>query len=202
MRRERQPGWQVLSRFVRQALAPENGASIICPGMMDALQPVDLLVALKLAASGDMDMSLRDIEEQLGVPRSTASLSLKRLGSHRIVRDIGGKRKIQRIALRDLIEGGIRWIAPGEVGDFELGLLTSHAAEPLASHLMGDPEPLVMPLPHGPARGRAVTPIHPLAPQAAAKDEQLYRLLVIADAFRVGRARDREVARRELRRWV
>lgn len=55
---------------------------------------------------------------------------------------------------------------------------------------------------HGPAHGRVVTPIHPLAPEAAAKDERLYRLLVIADAFRIGRARDREVARMELHRMV
>lgn len=47
-----------------------------------------------------------------------------------------------------------------------------------------------------------MTPIHPLAPEAAASDEKLYRLLVIADAFRIGRARDREVARMELPRWV
>lgn len=169
---------------------------------MDSLQPVDVLVALKLAALGDADISVRDLDEQLGVPKSTISLSLRRLREHRILREVGGKRRLQRIALRDLVETGIRWIAPAEIGDYELGLPTSHAAEPLASHLRGDPDPLVIPLPHGPARGRAVTPIHPLAPQAAASDEKLYRLLVIADAFRIGRPRDREVAKMELRRCV
>jgi len=169
---------------------------------MDTLQPICLLVALKLVALGDAGSSLRELEAQLGAPKSTISLSLRRLREHRILREVDGKHKIQRLAARDLIEHGIRWIAPGEIGDYELGLLTSHAAEPLASHLMGDPDPLVMPLPHGPARGRVVTPIHRLAPQAAANDEKLYRLLVIADAFRIGRARDREVAAMELRKWV
>lgn len=169
---------------------------------MDTLQSIDLLLALKLAASEDADASLRVLEEQTGVPRSTLSLSLRRLAAHRIVRSVGGKRQLQRLAMRDLVESGARWIAPAELGDFELGLLTSHAAEPLVSHLRGDPDPLVMPLPHGPARGRSVTPIHPLAPQAAARDEKLYRLLVITDAFRVGRSRDREVARMELRRRI
>ena len=169
---------------------------------MDSLQPVDLLVALKLAALGDANTPLRDLEEQLGIPKSTLALSLKRLAAYRIVREVGGLRRLQRIGVRDLVEAGARWIAPGEIGDIELGLFTSHAAEPLAHHLMGDPDPLVMPLPRGPDRGRAVTPIHPAAPRAAARDEKLYRLLVITDAFRIGRARDREVAKTELRRWT
>lgn len=169
---------------------------------MDSLQPVDVLVVLKLAALGDAEASVRELDEQLGVPKSTISLSLRRLREHHLLREVGGRRRLQRIALRDLVETGIRWIAPAEIGDYELGLPTSHAAEPLASHLRGDPDPLVIPLPHGPARGRAVTPIHALAPRAAANDEKLYRLLVIADAFRIGRPRDREVAKMELRRYL
>lgn len=167
---------------------------------MDNLQPVDLFLALKLAALDDPGASLRDLEEQLGISRSTLQLSMKRLVAHRIVQEAAGRRKLLRIGLRDLIESGARWIAPAHVGSFTLGLFTSHSAEPLASHLRGDPDPLVIPLPEGPDRGRAVTPIHPDAPVAAAGDDRLYRLLVITDAFRVGRGRDREVARIELRR--
>ncbi len=40
-----------------------------------------------------------------------------------------------------------------------------------------------------------------LAPLAATKDERFYRLLVLADAFRVGRARERKIASEEIRKW-
>jgi hypothetical protein len=43
-----------------------------------------------------------------------------------------------RLALRDCIEHGVRWIAPARVGDFELGLPTAHAAGSFASKLVGD----------------------------------------------------------------
>jgi hypothetical protein len=170
---------------------------------MDALQPIDLLVAFKLAALGDANLPVREIEAALGISKSAAAKSMNRLAALKIIRPAEGGRRINRFAFCDLVQHGTRWIAPAEVGDYELGLLTSHGAEPIASHLMGsDEDPLVMPLPHGPARGRAVSPIHPLAPAAAAKDERLYRLLVMADAFRVGRARERQIAAEEMRKWV
>ena len=84
----------------------------------------------------------------------------------------------------------------------ELGLPTAHAAGPLAGKLVGDADPLVMPLAHGPMRGRAVTPLHALAPEAAAKDARLHHLLSLMDVFRIGRARDRQVAAAELRAWL
>jgi len=169
---------------------------------MDAIKPVDILVVLSLVALGDADASVRQLEGHLGVPKSKVALSLRRLEASKLIGEVEGKRRVMRIALWDLLEHGARWIAPGEIGDFELGLPTSHTAEPLASQLMGDSDPLVMPLPHGPMRGRAVTPIHPQAPHAAAKNDNLYRLLVIADAFRIGRARERQIAAKEIRKWV
>jgi hypothetical protein len=93
----------------------------------------------------------------------------------------------------------VRWIAPAKIGDYELGLPTAHVADVLAEKFAGDDDPVVMPLPHGPVRGRAVTPLHPLAPQAAARDGKLHDLLALTDAFRVGSARDRQVAAVELR---
>ena len=96
----------------------------------------------------------------------------------------------------------MRWIAPARVGEFELGLPTAFAGASLAGKLIGDADPLVMPLPHGPMRGRAVAPLHSYAPEAAAKDARLHHLLSLIDVFRIGRARERQVAAAELRAWL
>ena len=109
---------------------------------------------------------------------------------------------MKKLLLRDCLGHAVRWIAPARVGDFELGLATAHTAEPLRGKLTGDDDPVVIPLAHGPVRGRAVTPLHPLSPAAAARDPKLYRLLAIVDALRIGRARDRQVAAGELRAWL
>jgi DNA-binding transcriptional ArsR family regulator len=163
----------------------------------------DLLVALALAAHRNTAASVRQLGEQIGLSKSAVANSLRRLREIDLVKDDGhGGRRLNRIALRDCLEHAARWIAPAKVGDFELGLPTAHAAGVLAKKLAGDQDPVVIPLPHGPMRGRAVPPIHPLAPAAAAKDPNLYRLLALVDALRIGRARDRDVAGAELRAWL
>ena len=59
--------------------------------------------------------------------------------------------------------------------------------------------PSVWPDPEGEVRGLAFSPLYKLAPQAARSDEKLYELLVLVDALRGGRAREREIASKELR---
>jgi DNA-binding Lrp family transcriptional regulator len=165
---------------------------------VEALHGGDLLVLLKMAAARGAEQPLRALAGELGVSKSGIAQSIARLLALGLLKEEGGVRRINRLQVRDCLEHGVRWLAPASIGDWELGLPTAHAAEPLSSKLKGGGDPLVMPLAHGPVRGRCVAPIHPKAPQAAQKDPRLHRLLAIVDAFRVGRARDREVAAHEL----
>jgi len=163
------------------------------------LQPADLLVAAKLAVSDAPSMSLRDIEGSLGLSKSSVGNSLRRLRALGLVNDDAqGGRRVNRLALRECIEHAIRWLAPARPGEFELGLPTAHASDAMGNTLSGDADPVVIPLAHGPMRGRAVAPIHPAAPQAAQRDPKLHRLLAVVDSFRIGGARERQVARAEL----
>lgn len=167
------------------------------------LSPSDLLVALKLGASPNAGISatLRRLGQELGLSKSAVGNSLKRLDELGLL-SADGRKQVNKVALLDLLENAVRWVAPARVGDYELGLPTAHSAGVLAKHLLADDDPVVMPLPHGPMRGRAVPPIHPLAAKAAARDERLHELLAIVDALRIGRARDRQVAVRALRAWL
>ena len=166
-----------------------------CPA---PLQAVDLLVILKLSAMGSPPAPERLVAEEIGLPESAVGLSLHRLEAMGLLRGEGEQRRINSLTLRQCLERAVRWIAPAEVGSAQLGLLTAHSAPPLTSRLIGDDDPVVIPLPNGPARGRAVTPLHPLAPRAAERDPKLHTLLALVDALRIGGAREREVAAKEL----
>jgi MarR family len=161
-----------------------------------ALEPLDLLVALKLAAGrpADDQFSVRELAASLGVPKSNIQRSMERLAAHALVVVGPDGRRLNRLNARDLFAHGVRWIAPAKVGKIVLGLPTAHAAPPLASQLPGDADPVVIPLDEGPVRGRSVTPIHPSAPAAAKNDHKLHELLAIVDGIRIGGAREREVA--------
>ncbi len=97
-------------------------------------------------------------------------MSLRRLIAHDLVRYEGRRRSINRLRARGLIEHAVAWLAPAQLGKIDLGLATAHSAPPLADKLMGDSDPLIMPLSEGPLRGRTVTPLHPSAPLAAKND--------------------------------
>ncbi len=117
-----------------------------------------------------------------------------------VVREGEEGRRVPKLMLLECVEHVARWIAPATVGDYELGLPTAHSEASVRAQLLGaEADTLVIPLPHGPVRGRAVSPIHPLAPAAAARDPRLHRMLALVDTFRVGRARERAIAARELR---
>ena len=52
--------------------------------------------------------------------------------------------------------------------------------------------------PDGPVQGAAVKPLYGSVPGAAQRDPELYHLLALVDALRIGRARERALAEKEL----
>ena len=60
--------------------------------------------------------------------------------------------------------------------------------------------PPVWPFAEGNTRGYAFLPLYKTVPKAAKEDERFYELLVLVDAIRGGRARERQLAIQELRK--
>ena len=54
----------------------------------------------------------------------------------------------------------------------------------------------------GSSRGSSIIPLYITVPEAVQKDAELYKLLVIADTLRIGKTREREVALRELDKYL
>ncbi len=80
------------------------------------------------------------------------------------------------------------------------GVPPAYAAPPLAQQMVAtteEPMP-VWPDPEGEARGLSFAPLHKNAPKAAHADNKFYELLALTDALRSGRAREREIAAKEL----
>ena len=104
-------------------------------------------------------------------------------------------------ALEEFLTHGIRYVFPAEVGGLTRGMPTAHAAEPLKKALIKTRElPPVWPFGDGNTRGYTFLPLYKTVPQAARNDERFYELLVLVDAIRGGRARERQLAIQELRK--
>jgi hypothetical protein len=98
-------------------------------------------------------------------------------------------------AVEEFLLHGIKYAFPAERGGPTRGVPTSYAAAPLRDLISpGDEPPLVWPYPTGPARGTALEPLYKAAPKVALRDHVLYEFLVLVDALRDGRARERALA--------
>lgn len=101
--------------------------------------------------------------------------------------------------LKEFLIHGVKYAFPVERGGPTRGIPTAEAAAPLNQHFPQDfPLPPVWPHAAGPFRGIAFSPLYKSVPQAAMRDPKLYELLALVDAIREGRAREREIAIREL----
>jgi hypothetical protein len=58
----------------------------------------------------------------------------------------------------------------------------------------------VWPYAEGQVRGYSFSPLHKNVPQTAPEDTRLYELLALVDALRDGRARERDIAGRQLKK--
>ena len=79
------------------------------------------------------------------------------------------------------------------------GMPTAYAAPPLSDQISGSGDlPPVWPDAEGTVRGITLEPLHRAAVKAARRDPALHELLALIDAVRDGRARERQLAEKEL----
>jgi hypothetical protein len=165
------------------------------------LKPQDVLVLLKLVALGDRSWSYAWLAVQLGMSPSQLHAAVKRaLAAQLAVRNeetvVPNLRNLEEFLIH-----GLKYAFVPERGELTRGMPTAHAAPPLERHFATSAEPPpVWPDPEGSVRGMAFSPLYKLAPGAAREDERLYELLVLVDAIRGGRVRERELAIRELKK--
>lgn len=165
------------------------------------LKPQDVLVVLKLVVLGQKPWSYAWLAVQLGMSPSQLHSAVKRaLAAQLAVRK--GDNIVANIRnLEEFLVHGLKYVFVPEHAEMTRGIPTAHAAPPLNKDFVsvGEPPP-VWPDAQGKVRGSAFSPLYSLAPRAAQSDPQLYELLVLVDAIRGGRARERELAVKELKK--
>lgn len=161
-----------------------------------SLKPHDILVILKLADRPESDWSYPKLAVELAMSASEVHASIRRAQHAGLLRE----RSVNRSGLLEFLEHGVKYVFPAERGGVTRGMATSHAAAPLVSHFRSSSQlPPVWPDPEGTVRGEPLEPLYRSVPKAARADATLYEWLVLVDAVRGGRARERELAIKELR---
>ena len=159
------------------------------------MKPQDVLILLKIFLWRDRAWTQRELADGLEISLAEVNHGLKRLDEAGLYNPV--RKRILRHATLEFILYGLRCVFPGKLGAAKVGTPTAHAL--LANELrIGDSEIYVWPHSGGAARGQALVPLYRSAPQAAAKDPALHKLLALIDVLRVGQAREKNLAKQKL----
>ena len=161
-----------------------------------SMKPQDVVVLLKIIALNNNNWQQIPLAQSLKMSQSEVSQSAAR-SRYAGLLDSSGK-EVMRNALFDFLQYGLAVVFPVKPGAVAKGVPTAHSAEPLKERIISN-EDYVWPYAKGKIRGQGITPLFATVPLAALEDKQLHALLALADALRVGRARERNIAVQELK---
>lgn len=165
--------------------------------MVMILKPQDILILVKLIALGHTKWSYSSLGLELFMSPSEVHSGLKRALTSRLFDE--QRRKPVRKALEEFLIHGVKYAFPPSRGGLTRGMPTSFAGPPLRDLIVAsDQLPPVWPDPEGEEQGYEFSPLYKSVPKAAARDYKLYELLVLVDAIRDSRVREREIAVNEI----
>ncbi len=164
-----------------------------------ALKPQDVYVVLKLAAAGQRRAPYSQLALELVMSPSEVHASVKRAQASGLLHGSALENRPNIGAIEEFLVHGLRYVFPAERGELTRGVATSYGAAPLREQVAATDDPIpVWPYAEGKQRGFSFLPLYRTAPAAALRDEGFYELLVLADALRDGRIRERKIAETEL----
>ncbi len=162
------------------------------------LKPQDCIILIKLIANPDISWSQRQLAKSLCISLAEVNAGIKRLSSAGLLRkDKQGKLFPNIIAAEEFLISSIKFFFPAKLGEYTSGIPTSIAAPIFKDKIsFGDNPVPVWPDATSSTKGVALDPIHPSIPKALKNnwDQHFYEILVLLDAIRSGRARERVIA--------
>jgi len=154
-------------------------------------------VALKLYVLGEDIPSYVHFGRSLHLSQFEAHAAVQRLMAARLATRIDNRIRPVVASFKNFLINGAVYAYPAVRGEITRGIPTAQAVAPLNELIVGSAElPPVWPHPQGDVRGQSLLPLYPGVPGAAQNDSQLYVLLALFDALRIGQARERNLAGR------
>ena len=158
----------------------------------------DVFVALDLCREEGTMGTYAERGARLGMSASEVHAAVRRLEKARLLDPETGE--VRRNPFLDFLEHGVPYAFAERPGEVIRGIPTAWAAPVMADKITGNSElPPVWPDPEGKMQGVTVHPLYRSVPKASLREPGLYDLLALVDALRIGRVRDRKIAKEVLK---
>lgn len=163
--------------------------------MSISIKSQDILILLYLLTKPEGWLQ-SEVAESLLISPAEVSNALNRCVVSGLIN--GDKSRVNKLALREFLIGGLKYAFPAEVSAKIRGIVTAHSASPIKEKIAEGEDIYVWSHYLGTRRGFGVKPLYKTVPKIAEKNPALYELLVIADTIRIGKVREIEIAIEEL----
>jgi DNA-binding Lrp family transcriptional regulator len=165
------------------------------------MRPQDVPILLKIISYNKRkeEWQMKNLAFQLGISQSEVSESLNRSMEAGLIDE--SKKVVNRIALVEFLIHGIKYVFPQKPGALTRGVKTAHSAPPLDKQISSEMK-YVWPDAHGQDIGQAIEPLYSTLVQPCRVDDNLYQFLALVDVMRVGKAREQELAKKELEKLI
>ena len=167
------------------------------------LKPQDVLILAKLVVIGGNDWSYGRMATTLWMSPSEVHAGVKRLIKAHLASAQRDCITPNARNMESFLFYGLPYVFVPDLGEITRGMPTGYAGPVLSSYFeTGEDLPPVWPDPDGEVRGQSFSPLYKSVPKAAREDHKLYELLSLIDAIRGGRARERQIACDEIKKWM
>lgn len=160
------------------------------------MRPQDIVILLKRISLHEKNISINEMSELLNISKSEISKAMERNRLAGLVST--DKKRVNKLALREFLIYGLKYVFPAQVGGSTRGIATAHSASPVNLYITDGKENFVWEYYKGTKRGNSIIPLYDKIPKIVENQKELYEFLTIIDTFRVGKSREIEIAIREL----
>lgn len=166
----------------------------------NGMRPHDIAVLLKIVSLETSNWLNKDLAASLQISPSEISESLGRSVTARLIDQ--SKKHVHPAALHEFLVHGLKYVFPVVPGALVRGIPTAHSAKPVSEYLVSGDVSYVMPSAKGQVKGQAIEPLYKNLPGIVTHNTRFYELIALADALRVGRAREIKIADEALQKYL
>jgi DNA-binding Lrp family transcriptional regulator len=160
------------------------------------MRPQDIVILLKMLTLSDKNRTFVEIAKAIQLSETEVSNAMERNAIAGLVST--DKKRINKLALRDFLIYGLKYVFPPQPGSSTRGIATAHSAPPVNQRIVESGENYVWKYYKGTRRGNSIVPLYDKIPKIVENQPELYEFLTIVDTFRIGKKREIEIAIEEL----
>ncbi len=162
------------------------------------MRPQDIVVLLKILSWPNDNWRLMDIAQAVKISQSEVSEALNRNAFAGLLDR--SKRHINKKSFYEFLVSGLKYVFPVQPGQVVRGVKTAHSAPPVSKYMADSKDIYVWPSIYGNSRGQSIEPLYKTIPDAIQNDHNFYEYLALVDTLRVGKTREVNIAREELKK--